>query len=356
MIFALMLMSLHGLLLQSLPVLPISPLPWFLVSMIVALCVILAAALLYMVAPVFNSPAMQQWSRFQIYEVLLSIGLIFLFLVVVKLFFLNPAPAFASVGLVPQGCTTANTIFGLSACDLAQFNTASYNIAYYIWAFSFFKGVIPRSSLSIQPFTNEGTGFEFIFTLPNVLDAANTQFLNYILDAILTFLLVSQIQLVILSSSVLLLSFFFSVGLIGRLFGVSRSFGGAMIAFGLGLGLVYPLLIGVTYGYIDVASNAYCIGSVLCSATNSAMTFGTAFLNIFVAPFNALLFLFSGTTTPAQAVLASFATVFDEIGYVLAGLVVMPIINIIIVNIFVVDFSRAVGEEMSFSMLFRGVV
>ncbi len=356
MIPIMILLALHGILLQAQPLLPISPVPWVLVSLVAALCVILVAALLYILAPILNSSAMQQWSRFQIYEALLSVLLIFMFLVVVKIFFLNPVPAFASVGLVPQGCAAANTVYSLSACSLAQFNTASYNIASYIWIFSVFKGVAPTSTLAIQPFRQEGAGLEVIFNIPNIVDAGNTKFLQTVMDVILGFLLLSQIQLILLSSSLLLMSFFFAIGLVGRVFGVSRSFGGAMIAFGIGLGIIYPLLIAVTYGYIDVAANTACIGSTLCSG-GAVLNFGTAFFNSFLSPYAALLNLFNGTTAaPVQALATSFATVFDEIGYILAGLIVMPAVNIIIVDVFVVDFSRAVGEQMSFSMLFRSVV
>ena len=357
----LLLMQFHGFMLQTLP---ISPLPWFAITVIVALLVIVVAAALYMIAPILNSSAMQQWSRFQIYEALLSVALIILFLGVVKLLFLNPQAGFSSAGLVPTGCTNATTIFTLSACDLSQFNSASYSIAGYMWAFAFAKALLPSTTFSILPVPQE-KDIVFKFSIPNILDSANTTVMNYMLMAILAALLLSQLELVVLSSSLMLLSLFFTIGLIARVFGISRSFGGAMIAFGIGLGIIYPLLVSITYGYIDVSANTYCTiltNLPACAASAaSSIQFGSSFFTFFLAPFAQVGSLFSTAlltviTSPVQSLAAAMAAVFKEIGYVLTGLMVIPLINIAIIDVFIVDFSRAMGEQMSFSMLFKGVI
>ncbi len=365
MIFALFILSqLPGILLQT--GLPISVIPWFAVTIVVALVVIIAAAAIYMLAPVLNSSAMKQWSLFQIYEAALSIILIILFLGVVKIFFVNPQQGFAGAGLVPQGCTAANTIYTLSTCDLAQFNSASYTVAGFMWAFAIAKGVIPSATLAIQPTPQEGDGLEFIFTIPNFLDAGNSKIISYTMGAVLIALLLSQLQLILLSSSLMLLSLFFTIGLIARVFGISRSFGGAMIAFGLGLGIIYPLLIAITYGYIDVSANTFCLsGPFACAA--SATGFGSSFFASVTSPFPIMSALAGsvGSTlstvggvalSPLQSLAGAIAYFYNEIGYVLAGLTLIPIINILIVDVFIIDFSKAVGERMSFAMLFQGLV
>ncbi|MDE1865513.1 MAG: hypothetical protein KGH94_02650 [Candidatus Micrarchaeota archaeon] len=356
-----MLLALHGYMLQAQQIasLPINPIPWFPIAFLAALCVIIIAALIYMIAPVLNSRAMQEWSRIQIYEAVLSLALVIAFIVVVKLLSLNPEPGFASVGIVPQGCTAANSIYALSSCDLAQFNNAGYSIATTLWEFSFLRAVIPSSTLKVQPFSLED-GIQFQFSVPNILSAGNDKLLKSLMEFVLLFLLLSQVQLVLISSALLLMSFFFAIGLVARIFGISRSFGGAMIAFGIGLGILFPLLTGITYGYIDVSINSYCIanaGAVSCSG----LSFLQSFLNIFVNPFTQIAGLFAPTGGPLGATavplfIQSATTLFDSVGYLLAGLIVIPVVNVIIVDAFVVDFSTAIGERMSFSMLFRELV
>jgi len=367
MLLLLLMSQLHPVMLQT-AALP-SPLPWFGVTVVVALLVMAVAAGLYMIAPLLGSGAMRQWSIFQVYEAALSIALILLFLFIVKLFFINPQSGFASAGLVPTGCTTTNTIFSLSACDLSQFNSASYAMAGYMWAFAVFKGAIPSSSLTISPLPQEGDNFEFVFSLPNLADTLNSQFIRFMMGAILAAVLLSQLELILLSSSLLLLSLFFTIGLIARVFGISRSFGGAMIAFGIGLGLIYPFIMAITYGYVDVTANTYCIAAI----TSCASSFGSSFFSFMFSPFAATFGLMAtvGSVTPVTAAVAGGAAQallnpaqlagwlvfwYQEVGYVIAGLTVIPIINIIIVDVFIVDFSRAVGERMSFSMLFHGVI
>jgi hypothetical protein len=365
---AMVLLQMHGFMLQQ--TLPISILPWFPITIVVALAVVLIAAMIYMLAPILNSDAMREWSRFQIYEAILSIVLIVIFLGVVRLLFLNPQPGLASIGLVPQGCNSAatNTVYSLSACDLAQFNTASYTLAGYLWGFSVFRSLWPNTQVSITPFPNVGDEIEFQVSIPSIVGAANTNLMKYLLEAILAALLLSQLQLILLSSSLMLMSLFFAVGFISRVFGISRSFGGAMIAFGIGLGIIYPLLISITYGYIDVSAGTYCFSSIAqtagCTLSSVGSTFYNAFYTAVFSPFASIFSLFAtGPTQTAVTAVAgqlttasAFATLFNEVGNILAGLTVIPIVNILIVDVFIIDFSKAVGERMSFQMLFQGVI
>lgn len=371
MIMLALMVLMHGFLLQiptTAPTLPINLVPWFGISIIVALIVVFAAAAIYMLAPLINSSAMQQWARAQVYEAILSVALIIIFLFVVKFFFINPQPYLSSAGLVPQGCTGAKDIFNVSTCDLAQFNNAAYNLVGNIWTLAVIKGIIPSSAVQIQPVPQEGDGFEISFTIPSIANAPNDKLIRYVMASVITFLLISQIQLILLSSSLLLLSFFFAVGLISRIFGLSRSFGGAMIAFGIGLGLIYPLVTAITYGYLDVASNAYCVAT-LCLGHTSVGSFTTSFFGIMLSSIGNMLLIAGGSGTVIgqlagggiaqagiQGLASDFAATFNMIGYVIAGLTVIPLVNILIVDVFIVDFSRAVGERMSFSMLFKGVI
>ena len=85
-----------------------------------------------------------------------------------------------------------------------------------------------------------------------------------------------------------------------------------MIAFGLGLGLVYPLLIVLTYGFINVGT-----GSV-----NVLTTLG----NILPLMFSAVLAILSGQSVGAWLPIfnSQFVT---QIAYVVAGLTFRPFLN-----------------------------
>jgi hypothetical protein len=114
-----------------------------------------------------------------------------------------------------------------------------------------------------------------------------------------------------------------------------------MIAFGIGLGVIYPLLVVITYGYIDVSICATC----LQSASN-----GTLFLNGFVSLMTSL---WTGGFT---GVGTTMGTIFLDTGYVIAGLTFIPLLNFAIVDAFIIDFSSAIGEKMSFGQLFSGFI
>ncbi len=140
-----------------------------------------------------------------------------------------------------------------------------------------------------------------------------------------------------LAGAVFFLSFFLSMGLIVRTLGFTRSFGGAMIAFGLGIGIIYPLLITITYGYVDVSANVSCIQQLSCGGAQvlqavSSIAYGDA----------------SFTSLAGTAI----GNLVLYIGYIVTGLVVLPLLNLAIVDAFIIDFSTAVGEKMSFGQLF----
>jgi hypothetical protein len=336
------------------------------------------AALIYMLAPIINSGAIRRWAVAQIYEAALSIVLIFVFLAFAAIIFINPQGTLASapLNIVPTGCTTANSIYTLSVCDLAQFNNASYHMVDYLYVFTFVKSVIPTFNVVVRPIpTSAGINISVPIRI-DPFSALSGSMFTYVGDVMLALLLLSQVQLILLSSSLMLLSLFFTIGLVSRVFGVSRSFGGAMIAFGIGLGILFPLLTCITYGFVDVRANTYCLTSVSCSlqgaSTSASSIVATANLGVAQGFLASLFSLFTlggpggaavaGATAStsllatSQSLGTAVAQIFNEIGYILSGLIFFPIFDVIIVDVFVADFSRAVGEQMSFSMLFTRLI
>jgi hypothetical protein len=58
----------------------------------------------------------------------------------------------------------------------------------------------------------------------------------------------------------------------------------------------------------------------------------------------------------AQTIGSALSTLFNIVGYLLAGLTIIPIINLMVVDIFVIDFSQAFGERISFQQMFAKMI
>jgi hypothetical protein len=347
--------------------LPITPFTWVPFAVIAALLVVMVAVIIYMLSNIIKSDNAKNWARFQIYEVLLSVLLIVAFASITYLFFLNPQTAFTQLNLVPQsvtfnspvssvsvlnlgsipiptsntvtaiGCTGATQLFSLASCDLSVFNNATFAFAGETFYATYVTAAIP--SLQYNPIKALSNDY-FKMTWPGLIPSGSDQIVGLFFDSLMTLVMINQIQLIVISGSVLFLSFFLAIGLISRTLGFTRTFGGAMIAFGIGIGIIYPLLVALTYGYIDVSVNAVCIQYYSCS-------FGTVIAGMFS--------IFFGTSA-----LASYSVVagnlFLDIGYLVAGLLFIPLLNFAIVDAFVIDFSSAIGERMSFGELFSNFI
>lgn len=335
----------HSFVLQTLPITPAS---WIPLALVAVLTVIFVAAFVYMLSGIINSQHAKAWARFQIYEALLSILLLLAFSSIIYIFYLNPQAVFGAVNLVPQpqgsvaGCTGATELYTLATCDVAEFNSATYSIVTYSFFVTYITAFVSGFGVNftIAP-VQIIPGIKFEVTVPQLFPGGIS--LLDIVDEVALFMLIfNQIQLFLLSGSLFFLGFFVSLGLIARTFGFTRTFGGAMIAFGLGLGIVYPLLVAITYGYIDVAAGVTCIQVFSCFGSNFASSIWSLLLNTF-----------SLSGAGAGTVLGN---VFISSGYIIAGLTIVPLINIAIVDAFIIDFSSAIGERMSFGELFSNLI
>lgn len=318
--------------------LPVSPTSWIPFAIIAVFTVILVAAIVYMLSGIIRSENAKQWARFQIYEALLSLILIIAFGSLIFLFFLSPQTVYGKLNIVPSGCTGATQLFTLASCDVAQFNNGAFAFAQYSFIVSYLTVFPPPPELTYYPLPEDENVY-FKLTPSSFVPSDTGQILSFFYSAIMFALIFNQVQLIMLSGAVLFLSVFLSIGLIARTFGFARTFAGAMIAFGLGIGILYPLMVSLTYGYIDVNANVTCLQTFVCS------TIGTAgvMMQLIINPASVSLSQNLGT---------GVGNLMVEIGYIVVGLTLIPLLNVVIVDAFIIDFSKAVGEKMSFGTLF----
>ncbi len=324
--------------------LPFSIMPWIPVATAAVLVIMAIAGIVYALSGTIASTNARNWSRMQIYEALLSLVLIAIFGAFSYMFFINPQGAFGALNLVPSTagalpCNEATTIFTLASCDLAQFNIATFKMANIWYLMAFMISLVPSLSISIAPIPAVA-GIGASLGMPGIIPLFDAALLIFAFAGTITIMILQEIQMVLISSALLFLSLFLTLGLISRTFGFSKTFGGAMIAFGLGLGLIYPLLVSLTYGYIDVQAHLGCLASSSCQTLFSSTAFFRAFWGLLVL----------GTSS------SSMAPFYLQIGYLMAGLTFIPFLNFIILDAFIIDFSQAIGERMDFMSLLSQIV
>jgi hypothetical protein len=341
----------------SLLAFPINPAAWFTVAMMAAIAVIAVSGIAYALAGITGSSAMKGWSRSQIYEALLSLALFVIFISFFYIFSTNPTQAFNSVNLMPTNCSTAsnpshqpvNNLYALAACDMSTFNDKAVSAYSNIFWASIVTGLLPSVAISSTIKSPISTS-SYIRASPSIGISSALQLFPALVErtvenfviAILMGLIINQLQIILLSSSLLLFSVFITIGLICRIFGFLRSFGGIMIALALAFGFVYPLLVAITYGYIDVQ---------LQSATLNAVQMTVGLLSI---AYKMLLATVTGGTFSPSPLPSSQAMALG--GDLILGFSVVPLINFLILDAFVTDLSRVIGERVDFLTLITGII
>ncbi len=324
---------------------------WFPVVVIAAVAMIGILSLMYMFSQFVGRESMRVWVKIKSYEILLSLITVILFLFIVSfLFSLNFQQIFSAAGLVPAECLppslTATDFFSLAICNMHNFNQQLLNINQLIFQIGLRLSIVPGVTINaadaVQGLTGiPGLGGSITLQPPS----AFSTFTGYMLDVLYFAFVLSQVQLLMLAAALLLFSLFMSVGLIARMFVITRSFGGAMIAFGIGFGILFPLMVNLTYGYINVGLDAN-------SGIFSTYSFATAIVGIFGIALGAM-FQVSSFGAAFVHWLESFLTF---MGLIAVGLTIIPLLNFIVIDVFVADFSHAVGERMSFMSLLTNLI
>ncbi len=331
-----------------------TPNVWFPIVLMAVSVIIGIAALFYMLSPALGRNDMKVWARAKIYDGLVTIVFAIIFVSFsTMLICVNPVTPLNSIGLLPQACNPANAgatpspsnvadIFGVATCDMYQYNTDLAQFSTSLFWFSLAGGIAPAIPVNLG---YGGIGISFTIQLLPIVFVH--QYIIPYMQVYYALSIASLLQQYLISSSMLLFSAFIIIGLIARSFGVTKSFGGAMIAFGLGIGVVYPLMVGLTYGFLDSAIAHAAIGGATSGVAVPLDTLGNflvqSLLNI-VNPLNYTNAVFSKI----------FAPLIMYAGFIGAGLVFIPLLNLVVVDAFIVDFSRSIGERMDlFSILTR---
>jgi hypothetical protein len=327
---------------------------WFPVAAAGASAIIGIIAMIYMLSTFTGRQDLKVWARTKIYEVLMSILLIFVFFAIITLLASqNFEQLFNSVNLVPTGCQSlpkgATDFFTLSVCDMYQFNNNVISLGGVVYDLGALSAFIPEIKFNVG-------GVE---ASDNPIMPGVSSMLGYLVSIVFATFVLSQVQLLLLAASLLLFSLLMGIGLIARIFSVTRSFGGAMIALGIGLGVLYPVLVCLTYGYINVQMERTSVQVVGGIVTGAEVTGGIFASTTLLTNIPSLIILLSGgvmASNPSALFQNWVIALLTYSGMAGAGLILIPFLNFIIVDVFVIDFSQAVGERMDFLRLFTALV
>lgn len=326
---------------------------WFALAALIAVTTISVLAVIYGVCQFIGRSDIKSWVRVKIFDVCLSLLLIIAFLVVANLLYNFSLSGLAGspIDLVPSQCTSATgNLYNLATCDIYQFNVfTSYLSVYQYWG-TLLYALIPEVNFNIA-----GPSSSIPISLGGSIEilpvGTTMKYLGAAVDAVYVFYLLNSVQLILISASAVIFAILMSLGLTARLFGITRTFGGAMMAFAIGIGIIYPMLICLNYGFLD-----YGLSTITPQVQEALIAqFGSQL----AAPVTGLVSLLSGFFYTWATGNPNFTTIFPQslfiyLGLVWVGLAFVPILTFIIVDVFIIDFSQAIGERMDLlSLLVR---
>ncbi|MEM3180779.1 MAG: hypothetical protein QXY86_00100 [Candidatus Micrarchaeaceae archaeon] len=306
---------------------------WFPVALVGALAVISILSVIYALSPMLGRTDLRAWAKIKIYEVMFSIALVFIFFAFMALFTsINFGSLLHSVS--PYSCTNNFDIYSLAMCDLNTFNG-------YLSDLNYLAYILLIPSIFSVPISANLYYVSFSTVIEGLATSFGIDFTE--LSLIFVFYMLSDVLLLLLSVSLLLFAVFMAIGLISRMFVITRTFGGAMIAFGIGIGILFPLLVSIGYGFI---------GATISSKAAAAML-------SFIESSNPITLVLGFIMYPITGVLPAITGIYlviEFVGYVIAGFVFMPMFILTILDVFIRDFSQAIGERMDFMSILTRLI
>ncbi len=344
---------------------------WFPVVTLATLAIISILAVIYALSPFISTGGnIRAWTRVKIYELLVSLILVIIFAsFATVLCTTDPTQTLSNAGLISSACTTSGgaggsaNLYSIAVCNLYQFNNHVAQLTlfvYYVQAIVAFQPsfsgsftVSAPAALGSVEASISGLEIAPVGLLTGSLSSASlNNFGDYLVPLFFTFVMLNQLQLILVSAAPLLFALFMAVGLIARAFGITRTFGGAMIAFALGLGFLYPLLVAVNYGFINYVLEHTPAPFLSTTGVSGVSAFTGAIANPILVFVSILGTFVSGGNLNS----AIPEYLFVWIGLVIVGIVFVDILNFVILDTFITDFSQALGERMSFFAIMQNII
>ncbi|BCS90917.1 MAG: hypothetical protein ARM1_0374 [Candidatus Micrarchaeota archaeon] len=328
---------------------------------IAILTVIVVAAFIYMLASFINNGGLKEKMKDAVFNAFASLIMLNLFVFFFNLVNLPIYNAYSAIGLLPTGVnpnlepilsnciigaysfsTKTITIYNASVCDVAQLYNFGVTSFYGIYYITLATVLFPQIEVAADVFGIGTVSSAFGF-FNNITESG----LDFLLEIIFFLLLFDALQFIILNASYIIFLLFIAIGLIARIFPFARKFGGGLIALGLTLGLIYPLIASVLYGYVNTAIYQTELSYIINTATSSTSSSA----------------IIATTSNPSLSIFYSIPTIikileglFYIAGLVIAGSSILPLIILAILDGFVKDLSGLFGLQLEIGSLFSGLL
>jgi len=331
---------------------------WFPITLIAATLIIVILAVIYLFAPLMGREDIRRNIGIMIYQTLFGIVLIMAFgIFATWLCSFNAESILQNLHLVlvniPKGLTVPynGNLYETAVYDLYWFTNygALASANNFLFELYYYLNTGPSLSIEINipGIQDLGVSVEGSLTASSVLGS----YFGYMDQAIGWLFIINDLQFIIISAAPIIFAILVSIGLIARIFGFSRNFGGSLIALGVGIGFVYPLMVSITYGFINVAYRQL-YNSILVNIVTS--TFGTNLQSVLANVARGIIT--GGTSIAFKMVLSFIYSMLNLFGFTATASLILPILNFVVVNTFVIDFSQAFGERLDFMSLLTNIV
>ncbi|MDE1851213.1 MAG: hypothetical protein KGH69_00805 [Candidatus Micrarchaeota archaeon] len=321
---------------------------WAPIVVLGVLMVSMILGMLYILSPLIGRNDIRTWVRAKLYDQMFTVVLLLIFLSFsTALCSYRPGGSLDGLGLLPAACSgsSIDSIYGIAACDIYTFNGNIQGMSESAYLLAMVVSLNPNVGISTG---YGGIGVSIGFNLIPVEPVHH--YLIPFMSLFYGLIMISQMQQLLVGASMFLFPVLMAIGLLARAFGVTRTFGGSMIALALGLGFVYPMLVSVTYGFLD-----YMLGNI-GGPTDTILTMTVNWLSsTYVLKFIESIFTFNlGNVIAAALTIAQPLIIYS--GIIVLGIGFVPLMVITVLDAFVVDVSRVIGERVDVISLLTRII